>query len=218
MAAYTLVIANKNYSSWSMRGWLALRLAGVEFDEIVIPLYEETTKTAIAEHSPSGLVPALKMDGVTVWDSLAIAETLAERHRDAPLWPADPNARAVARSVAAEMHSGFRALRIEMPLNIRASHPGHGLTPGVETDIERIADIWRECRDRFGSGGPYLFGDASVADAFYAPVVTRFRTYGVAFDDVCQAYAEAIFAWPAVAEWCAAAEKELWHIAGYDPA
>jgi len=217
MGTYTLVIANKNYSSWSMRGWLALRLAGVEFDEIVIPLQVETTKTAIAEHSPSGLVPALNVDGVTIWDSLAIAETIAERHPDTPVWPADPGARGVARSVAAEMHSGFRALRTEMPMNIRASHPGHGLTPDVETDIRRIADIWRDCRARFGDGGPYLFGEVSAADAFYAPVVTRFRTYGVALDDVCQAYSDAVYAWPAVAEWCAAAEDEPWHIAGYDP-
>lgn len=218
MGAYTLVIANRNYSSWSMRGWLALRLAGVAFDEVVIPLREETTASAIAEHSPSGLVPALKMDGVTIWDSLAIAETIAERHPDAPLWPADAAARAVARSVSAEMHSGFGALRSEMPMNIRASRPGHGRTPAVEVDIARIAEIWRDCRARFGADGPYLFGTVSVADAFFAPVVTRFRTYGVDLDAVGRAYAEAIYAWPAVAEWCAAAEAEPWHIAVYDPA
>lgn len=216
MTSFTLVIGNKNYSSWSMRPWLALKQCNVPFDEIVIPLGRPTTVAEISVHSPSGKVPLLKDGALSVWDSLAIVEYLAERFPTSGLWPADAQARANARSVAAEMHSGFAALRTAMPMNIRASKPGLGRSPAVDTDIRRITALWRDCRSRFGDGGPFLFGAFSAADAFYSPVVTRFRTYGVPLADVEAAYADAVMAWPAMAEWTAAARAETWTYAATD--
>ena len=169
-----LFMGNRNYSSWSMRAWLALRLTGVDFEEQVFPLGEPGVRERIRAHSPTGRVPALQDGELTVWDSLAIAEYLAERHPDAGLWPADPGARA-----RAEMHSGFAALRANMPFNVRRRSPGKGRAPGVQEDIERIVGLWREC---LAAGGPFLFGEFGLADAFYAPVVLRFRTYGVPLD------------------------------------
>lgn len=216
MAAYTLILGNKNYSSWSMRAGVVAYHLGLDADEVVIPLDQPETKAAIAEHSPSGLVPVLKRDGLCVWDSLAISETLAEAFPDAGLWPAAADARAVARAVSAEMHSGFQALRMNMAMNIRASLPGRGRTPEVADDVARIAAIWRDCRARFGAGGPFLFGGFGIADAMYAPVATRFRTYGVALDAVGEAYSEALFAHPAIARWCADAAAEPWAYPKYD--
>lgn len=208
MAEFTLIVGNKNYSSWSLRGWLAARLAGIEFDEQLVRLSEPGSRSALLQHSPAGKVPVLKHGRRVIWDSLAIIEYLAEQRPAADLWPADAEARALARSIAAEMHSGFGALRNHMPMNLRKSLPGKGQGPGVAEDIARIGAIWQDCRNRFGTGGPFLFGAASAADAMYAPVATRFRTYGVALDPVAAAYVEAVHAWPAFCEWQAAALAE----------
>jgi len=208
----TLVIGNKTYSSWSLRAWLALRQTGLEFDEILVPLSQPNSRAALLEHSPAGLVPILKHDRLTVWDSLAIIEYLAELCPEAALWPAERDARAHARSIAAEMHAGFQALRANMPMNLRKSLPGRGLTAEVGRDIDRIGAIWRTCRAAFGEGGPYLFGAFSAADAMYAPVATRFRTYAVGLDPVSAAYVEAIHDQPAFRAWHEAARLEPWVI------
>lgn len=210
MSGIELVIANQNYSSWSLRPWLALKQTGLPFSLTVIPLKQESTKAQILARSPSGKVPALIHDGLTVWDSLAICEYLAELAPDAGLWPSDRAARATARSVAAEMHSSFTALRSNMPMNIRGDLPGWGRAPGVADDVARIEAIWTDLRQRFGSQGPYLFGAFSIADAMYAPVVTRFKTYGVQINPTAQAYADAVQAHPFMREWTAAALAETW--------
>ncbi len=216
MSEYTLVIGNKNYSSWSMRGWLAMKQTGLPFEEIVIPLDQDETRHRILEHSPAGKVPVLNHDGRIIWDSLAILEYLAERAPEAGLWPRLVDARAEARCVCAEMHSGFQALRNHMPMNIRESLPGEGRGEGVDDDIRRITDVWRESLRRHGGGGPFLFGEWSGADAFFAPVVSRFNTYGVQLDDICRTYADRVMAWPAMAEWCEAAKAEPWGMARID--
>lgn len=216
MAEYTLVIGNKNYSSWSMRGWLAVEQAGLDVEEVVVPLDMPSTHADIIAYSPSGLVPALIRGDEVVWDSLAIAETAAERAPHAGLWPADPVARSRARAVSAEMHSGFRALRAELPMNIRANKPGRTWSADVTADIERIVGLWSDCRARFGSSGPFLFGDWCVADSFYAPVVTRFHTYAVPVDAATAAYMESVRAWPAVAKFSEAAAAEPWSNAKYE--
>ncbi len=208
----TLVIGNKNYSSWSMRPWLALKKAGVAFEEVVIALDRPETRAEIFRHSPSGFVPTLKDDELTIWESLAICEYLAERFPDAGLWPQDPSARAVARSVSAEMHAGFSALRTNMPMNCRGNLPGKGRAPGVQEDINRISAIWRDCRARFGASGPYLFGAFSIADAMYGPVVSRFVTYQVDLDADAKAYVNTMWADPAVAAWVEGARREPWVI------
>lgn len=210
VSAIELVIANQNYSSWSLRPWLALKQTGLPFSLTVIPLKQESTKAQILTRSPSGKVPALIHDGLTVWDSLAICEYLAELAPDAGLWPADRADRATARSVSAEMHSSFTALRSNMPMNIRGDLPGWGRAPGVADDVARIEAIWTDLRRRFGSQGPYLFGDFTIADAMYAPVVTRFKTYGVQINPTAQAYADAVQAHPFMQEWTAAALAETW--------
>ena len=208
MTPLTLIIGNKNYSSWSMRPWLALRQAGIPFEEVRIPLYCPGSEAELAKWSPSGLVPTLHDGGIRVWDSLAICEYLHERFPDKQLWPADAEARAVARSVSAEMHAGFSALRRDMSMNIRAHRPGQGRTPECLADIERILAIWTDCRARFGSGGDFLFGRFSIADAMYAPVVLRFQTYGVALEGAARDYAAAVRALPAMQAWVADAVAE----------
>lgn len=218
MGAYTLVIGNKNYSSWSLRPWLAMKMAGQSFDEMVIPLGQQATTAEIARHSPAGKVPILHHGGTAVWESIAILECLAELVPEARLWPEDREARAVARAVSAEMHSGFAALRTHMPMNIRASKAGRGRTPEVDKDIRRIVALWEDCRARFGEGGPFLFGRFSNADAMYAPVVTRFKTYGVELQGAARAYADAILALPPMVEWYAAAKVEPWSIPENDAA
>lgn len=216
MTDLTLVIGNKAFSSWSLRPWLALRHSGLPFEEIVIPLRQPDTAARIAEHSPSGRVPCLRHGARTgdrvVWDSLAICEYLAETFPEAALWPDDAHARAVARSVSAEMHGGFMALRTHMSMDLKAMRPGVGRNPESEADIARVTTLWRTARERFGADGPFLFGRFSIADAMYAPVVTRFITYGVALDDIGRAYAEAIMALPAMKEWVAAAKAEPWDL------
>lgn len=206
MAELVLVIGNKRYSSWSLRPWLALKQAGLAFDEIMVTLRQPETKTHILEHSPSGKVPLLKHGDLIVWESLAICEYLAEL---APsLWPEDRAARAVARAVSTEMHSGFMALRQNLPMDVIAVTPLATVPAEAQADIARIQAIWNDCRRRFGKGGPFLFGRFSIADAMYAPVATRFVTYGVTLDAVSQAYVEAIRALPAMRAWKAAAETE----------
>jgi len=208
MADITICLGNKNYSSWSLRPWLALKRTGAAFDEILIPLDEAATRATILRHSPSGRVPALKHNDLTVWDSLAICEYLAETFPNAKLWPADGTTRATARAVSAEMHSGFSALRNHLPMNVRSSFPNRGVTPDVQLDVNRITAIWRDCRKRFGEGGDFLFGHFTAADAMYAPVVSRFRTYRIELDEVTQAYADAVWAMPEMVEWSTAARNE----------
>ncbi|MDB5409439.1 MAG: glutathione S-transferase [Rhodospirillales bacterium] len=209
MAEATIYLANKNYSSWSLRPWLALKRTGLAFDEEVIPLRQTTTRSDILRHSPSGKLPALRHGDALVWDSLAICEYLAETFPEARLLPQDRLARAMARSVSAEMHSGFAALRSHLPMNMRSSFPNRGVTPEVTADINRITAIWRECRARFGGGDePFLFGHFTIADAMYAPVVSRFRTYKIELDEITLPYADAIWAMPELQEWLVAATNE----------
>ncbi|WP_235830174.1 glutathione S-transferase family protein [Algihabitans albus] len=209
--AMTLVIGNRNYSSWSMRAALVLAMTPAQAKEILIPLDQPETRSQLLAHSPSGLVPVLLHGELLVWDSLAIAEYLHEIFPAAGLWPAERQARAFARAVSAEMHSGFATLRQEMSMDIRASKPR---TPSraCQADIDRIAQIWQECRVGFGDGGPFLFGRPSIADCIYAPVASRFRTYGVPLDATCQAYVEALFAWPPMQVWVEAAKIEPWEL------
>jgi glutathione S-transferase len=212
MTQLTLVIGNKNYSSWSLRPWLAMKQAGLDFAEVRIPLDTPTSHQEILRYSPSGRVPVLRHGDLTVWESLAICEYVAERF--APnLWPEDAAAKAVARSVSAEMHAGFVNLRENMPLDCRARYPGLGMNPSVQADIDRITAIWHECRHNFGSGSDFLFGHFTIADGMFAPVVSRFVTYDVKLDSVAQAYAEAIWGLPAMQEWLAAASSEVESIA-----
>ena len=217
MADLTLYLGNKNYSSWSLRPWLAMKQAGLAFDEVVIPLYQPTTRETVLKYSPSGRVPALKHGELTVWESLAICEYVAETFPAAGLWPADAAARATARSVSSEMLAGFAALRAHLPMNIRSSYPDRGVTPDVQADINRIMSIWRDCRARFGQDkGDFLFGGFTIADAMYAPVVTRFRTYRIDLERDAEAYCDTIMNLPAIAEWLSAARNEPMIIDRYE--
>ena len=212
MSDLTLVIGNKTYSSWSLRPWLALKHTGLAFTETVIPLRQPDTAARIAAHSPSGRVPSLIHDGLNVWDSLAICEYVAELAPDAGLWPAGRAARAVARAVSAEMHSGFVSLRSTMSMDLKRDRKGQGMTETTAADIARIEALWADARARFGkpAGGPFLFGAFTIADAMFAPVVTRLETYGVAVSPESRAYMDAVLALPAMREWIAAAKAEPW--------
>jgi glutathione S-transferase len=196
----TLVIGNKNVSSWSMRPWVVLNAFQIPFQEVRVALDKPDTSNNIARYSASGRVPVLLAGETSIWDSLAICEYLAEQFPDEHLWPRDVAARAMARSICAEMHSSFSSLRSTMPMNIKGSFPGQGRAAETQADIGRISEIWEECLSRFGRN-EYLFGDFSIADAFYAPVVTRFKTYGVVLPPVLSAYCERIRNHPAVARW-----------------
>lgn len=208
---YTLVIGTRNWSSWSLRPWLALKATGVPFEEIVIPLRRADSKALVAKHSPSRRIPVLKIaeaGGETVvFDSLAICETLAERHPEARLWPADANARALARSTAAEMHSGFLALREALPMDFARTLPTPAFDETVRGEIAHIQSSWRAALERFG--GPFLFGRFSIADCMYAPVVSRFLTYGIDMTDEAKTYTGQVMALPAMQEWRAAAAREV---------
>ena len=205
-----LVIGNKNYSSWSMRPWLAMRAAGIPFEEIFIPLYTDNKadKDRILGFSRAGKVPALIDGDVTVWDSLSIIEYLAERFPDARLWPQDRAARAHARSISAEMHSGFLPLRNECGMNLHRPVGAVTLSADAQANVARVQEIWTECRDRHGKSGPYLFGAFTAADAMYAPVVHRFRTYAIKVSPQAQAYMDTMMAQPAFAEWTKAGLAE----------
>jgi len=204
-----LVIGNKNYSSWSMRPWLALRASNIPFEEIFIPLYTgQADKDRLLSFSRSGKVPALIDDDLTIWDSLAIIEYLAERFPEAKLWPQDRAARAHARSVSAEMHSGFLPLRNECGMNLHRPVGGIALSEDARANIARVEEIWSDCRERYGRQGPFLFGAFSGADAMYAPVVHRFRTYAVKVGPIVRAYMETMMALPAFKEWTEAGLEE----------
>ncbi len=215
MSGLKLVVGNKNYSSWSLRPWLAMKVTGIPFEEIRVPLYGPESKAKLLAFSPAGKVPCLMDGNLPVWDSLSILEYLAERHPG--LWPGDPAARAHARSISAEMHSGFANLRTHMSMNIRKRHPGKGRTPESLADVARIVSMWSDCRARHGKGGPFLFGAFSAADAMYAPVVLRFRTYEVELPPDCRAYSEAILALSAMREWMAAAVEETESLPQFEP-
>jgi glutathione S-transferase len=208
MHGLRLVIGSKNASSWSLRPWLLLKQVGLAFEEVVVPLRRPDTATRILAHSPSGKVPVLVAGDLRIWDSLAIAEFLAEH--EPSLWPAEPRARALARSIGAEMHSGFQALRTFLPMDFAARFepPGRLLTP-VQADVARIVEIWTECRLRHGRTGPFLFGGFTIADAMFAPVCSRFTTYAVPIDPLSQAYVDHVMALPAMLEWGRAAAAEV---------
>jgi glutathione S-transferase len=210
----TLVIGNKNYSSWSLRAWLAMKQLEIAFRELRVPLYGPGYKEQLLRYNPAGKVPCLLEGATRVWDSLAILEYLAETHRT--LWPAAPAARALARSISAEMHSGFPHLREHMCMNVRKRFPGKGRNPETLADIARVVAIWSECRARFNGGGPFLFGGFTAADAMYAPVVLRFRTYEVDLPAACRAYADAMIALPSMREWIDAAERESESLPQFD--
>jgi glutathione S-transferase len=212
-----LAIANKNYSSWSMRPWVLLTQAGIAFEEIQLKFSDEGKVHGIEPYSPTRQVPVLIVDDEPVWDSLAICEAVAELFPQKNLWPSDARARQIARSVCAEMHAGFRNLRGAMPVNIRASLPGKGMSPAVQRDIDRIVEIWESCHARFGSKGEMLFGQFTIADACYAPVATRFRTYAVALPPAAQRYADALLELSAVREWTAQARRETEFVRADEP-
>jgi glutathione S-transferase len=211
MAPLTLVIGNKNYSSWSLRAWLLLKHVGLPVEEIVVPLDMPGTHEELERHGPSGRVPVLRHGELRLWDSLAICEYAAELSGKG--WPQERAARAIARSVCAEMHSSFTTLRSLWPMNARARNRHTALTAALEADIERIDEIWNDCRTRFGAGGPWLFGEYSVADAFYAPAVLRFNTYGARISQTARWYMATVLEDSALQEWLAAAKQEPWKIA-----
>ncbi len=202
-----LILGDKNLSSWSLRPWLALSQASLPFDEVQLRFEAADFKARVTSLSPTARVPVLLADGVAIWESLAICEWIAEQ---APsLWPSDAGARAVARAVSHEMHAGFTALRAALPMDVARRYPRRALLPAAATDVARIEALWADCRARFGHAGPFLFGHFSIADAMYAPVATRLRTYDVALSEGSSAYVEAILALPAMEAWCAAASAEV---------
>ena len=210
MTNITLTIGDKNLSSWSLRPWLLMTYAGIPFKEETIFLDRPESRKELSEKSPSGLVPFLTHGEVSIWDSLAIAEYLNDCFPEKKLWPENRAARAFARSVASEMHSGFSNLRTVWPMMVTRNKLEHTTSGGVQRDIDRILDLWAECRSRFGAGGDFLFGDFSIADAMYAPVVSRFFTYGpVPMNEDCTAYMDRIISLPAMKSWIAGAEAQL---------
>lgn len=218
MADFILHIGNRNYSSWSLRGWLACKLAGIDFEARVIPLDQDGTAAAIAAVSPNRRVPCLEHGGVRVWDSLAIGEYLNELRPDAAMWPEQPAARAMARSLAAEMHSGFTGLRNRCPMDIRGAVGPIAPPAEVAADLARLEEAWTAARKAFGAAGPYLFGRWTLADAAFAPVASRCRTYGLPLSPSATAYVDAVLAHPHLAEWMKAARAETWRIPHEDAA
>ena len=220
MTLPTLYIGNKNYSSWSMRPWLALRMAGIPFDEVLIPLggdgYGHGRIAAVRAVSPTGRIPALRVGEVTLWDSLAISEWAAEQRPDAGLWPTDATERALCRSVVCEMHAGFAALRNEAGMNIRRRTTPRAWSDETRDDITRLTTLWNDLRATHGHRGPHLFGARTLADAFFTPVATRVRTYGIAVDAVSARYVETLLADEDFAAWERAALAEPWSIPSTD--
>ena len=212
MAKLHLVIGNKNYSSWSLRPWMALTMAHIPFDETVIPLYQPQSRKLICEHSAAGKVPVLHHGKVTVWESLAILEYLADAFPDRKFWPEGKAARAAARSAASEMHCGFAALRNACPMNLRRPRKAIAMGEAVKADIARVDALWSQCRKAYGRKGRFLFGPFSNADAMFAPVVTRFNTYDIKVSGEARAYMEAVLATPAFKTWEKAAREETWTI------
>src|SRR5262245_58769305 len=208
MSVLTLAIGNKNYSSWSLRPWLLLAHSGLEFEELRLPLRSADFAERIRPFSPAGKVPALRHGALSVWDSLAICEYVAEAFPEIGAWPRAAEERAHARCVSAEMHSSFVALRSQMPMNVRAKDRRVASTPELEADVARVCAIWRDCRARAEQRGPFLFGDFTIADAMFAPVAFRFATYGVPLGPVESAYAESLRRLPAMAKWADAAAAD----------
>jgi glutathione S-transferase len=215
--SYTLVIGNKNYSSGSFRPWIAMKTARIAFEELVIPLYRDGSSERIRAYSPAGKVPILLDGNVRVWESIAILEYLSERHPDARLWPTDPAARAHARALAAEMHAGFAPLRRGCPMNMWRPPEHKDVSPEIAANVRRIEQMWADCRTRFAAAGPFLFGTFGAADAMYAPVVSRFITYGIGVSPAARAYMDAVTSLPAWSEWADAALREEWVIAEDEP-
>jgi glutathione S-transferase len=211
MAPLTLIIGNKNYSSWSLRPWLLMKHVNLEFQELLIPLDTPETREQIDRYAPSGRVPVLRQGTLCVWDSLAICEYVAELSGSG--WPRAREVRAVARAVCAEVHSGFSTLRSLWPMNARARNRRTAVTAALEADIERIDELWNDCRGRFGGGGPWLFGEYSVADAMYAPVVLRFNTYAARISQTARWYMATVLEDAPLQEWLQAAKQEPWTIA-----
>lgn len=210
----TLVIGNKNYSSWSLRPWLAMAAKGIPFAEVLIPLDQANTRQQVLQYSPTGLVPALKFGNLLLWESLAIIEYVAEKHPEANLWPEEPEYRAIARSLAAEVHAGFQAFRAHCPMNLRR-RAARRLTSQVEAEVMRLSNYWRRFRLE-ASGGPFLFGEFGAIDAMFAPLATRIRSYEIPVDRVTNEYVDAIYALPAFQKWAQAAAAEPWRIASTD--
>jgi len=206
MPKTTLTISSKNYSSWSMRGWLLCKMAGLEFKEAAVSMNDASARAELLLLSPSFLVPCLNHNGISVWDTLAIMEYLSELNPKAGLLPTDIKARAHCRSISGEMHSGFANMRAALPMNLKAYHKGFKIWAGAQADIDRIVEIWTECLETYG--GPFLFGEMTAADAMYAPVCTRFKTYDVALNPACAAYRDRILALDSVKEWTKAALVE----------
>jgi len=205
--AATLTISSKNYSSWSLRGWLLCQLAGLEVEEILLSVDDPSARAELLLLSPSFLVPCLRHEGAEVWDTLAIAGYLDELKPKAGLLPQEVTARAHCRSISGEMHSGFANLRSALPMNVKAHYPGFKVWTGAQADIDRVTEIWRDCLGRYG--GPYLFGEElTMADAMYAPVCLRFLTYDVVLDPVSEGYCQTVMAWPALRRWIEAAKLE----------
>lgn len=212
MSRYSLVLGNKNYSSWSLRPWLVMKHLGLEFEETVIPLMIDGFKEELLSHSGSGKVPVLKVEGKEIWDSLAICEYLNDRYSAGQLWPMDEYAKAVARSVSYEMHSSFFNIRNDMPMNMRKTVDGYTPSSLCQSEIDRVVEIWTSCRERFGQDGPFLFGQFTIADAMFAPLVSRFTTYKIPVMGEAADYMKVVLEMPMMQEWSNSAKGEGWVI------
>jgi glutathione S-transferase len=205
---YQLVIGNKNYSSWSLRPWLAMRVAHIDFEEVNVPLYTELGKAEIRNLSAAGKVPILIANDQTIWDTLAIVEYLSEQHPEKALWPLANDCRAIARSVVCEMHASFFEIRNQLPMNCRVTTTFNSISDELQKDIDRVLQIWQDCRDQYGNQGDFLFGNFSIADAFYAPVVLRFNTYNIPVNDNAQQYMQTILELPEIQEWIESSKQD----------
>jgi glutathione S-transferase len=213
---YKLLIGNKNYSSWSLRPWLAMRVANIEFEEVNIPLYTPEGKAEIRKYSNAGKVPLLIANEQVIWDTLAIVEYLAEKHPEKALWPLASDCRAIARSVVCEMHSSFNEIRNQLPMNCRRMTRFENISADLQKDIDRVLQIWQECREQYGEQGDFLFGNFSIADAFYAPVVLRFNTYSIPVNDTTQSYIDTIIALPEIQEWIESSKQDPLIVEDYE--